>query len=308
MLRIPHSCLAILQISSKDMAKFCSRTCSLSTTALGWIQTRSIPVFLLPLLSALSALYPLLSALCSLLSTLCSLLFALCSLLSALCSLLSTLCSLLSTLYSFSLSLILYDIHTLSLSLFISKALYVYDELSFASGGIKKFVVTLSEDNAAKGLDFKVTIAWTDPPYPSSSIGATNLLNDIDLVVMTPGGTAYWGNGIAYGDRKNSVEQVHLSSTEEGDYSIYIKANSLDTSTQKVSIVITYPTDVYPTNKDGTFVVGPTTAESIPDNAAVTPSPTFPAPSSDAGLPAPSPTPDPDSVEEYTLSGFLLST
>merc|ERR1711968_78327 len=83
---------------------------------------------------------------------------------------------------------------------------------------------------------------------------------------------------------------------------IYIRANTLVTSTQKVSLVLTYPCDSYPSNKGTVYVTGPTSLTSLPTGLTeITASPTI-APSSVPPLPTASPTIDPPTVIKHTLN------
>ena len=135
------------------------------------------------------------------------------------------------------------------------------------SNQVVQFNLTISSSLAALNLFLKATIAWTDEPYPACSSGQKNLINDIDLLVVTPSKLAYWGNNVANGDYLNPVEMVYLDSVSEiGIYSIYLRANNLK-SPQNVSLVLTYPT--------GTDIIGPRSVQQIPSiSEVVTPSPT----------------------------------
>ena len=84
--------------------------------------------------------------------------------------------------------------------------LFVYDNLVVASGSISQFSLTVDTSQASLHLKLKVSIAWTD--IPGSSTSAKTLVNDIDLLVVTPGHVAYWGNGQENGDRLHTKEQV----------------------------------------------------------------------------------------------------
>lgn len=68
----------------------------------------------------------------------------------------------------------------------------------------------------------RITLAWTDYPGNHSSPAATQLVNDLDLIVTAPGGTVYRGNGFdetgsglslpgGDADRANPVENVWLA-------------------------------------------------------------------------------------------------
>ena len=73
----------------------------------------------------------------------------------------------------------------------------------------------------------KVTIVWTDPP--SSPAAKIHLVNDLDLVVVTPKGDKMFGNGGKSSvkqtrdepDQLNNVEQVEMETTDPvGKYNI----------------------------------------------------------------------------------------
>jgi len=70
---------------------------------------------------------------------------------------------------------------------------------------------------------FKATLAWTDPPADPG--GARVLVNDLDLVVVTPDGKVFYGNhflGRNAPDRTNNVEQVYLPRPAPGDYTVRV--------------------------------------------------------------------------------------
>lgn len=74
-----------------------------------------------------------------------------------------------------------------------------------------------------------ITLAWTDP-YGATSAG-TELVNDLDLVVTSPGGSRYWPNRKDWTggsvDRKNNVEQVYVSAPGSGTWSIQVEGYSV---------------------------------------------------------------------------------
>jgi hypothetical protein len=138
-------------------------------------------------------------------------------------------------------------------------ALFVFDCLTLTSNQVVQFNFTISASLAASDHFLKVSIAWTDMPYSASSSGQKNLI--------TPSKLAHWGNNIANGDFLNPVEMVYLDSlSENGIYSIYIRANNLLKS-QNVSLVFTYP--------NRTDIIGPMSVQQLPSvSGVVTPSPT----------------------------------
>lgn len=75
---------------------------------------------------------------------------------------------------------------------------------------------------------FKATLAWTDP---SALPGAPRtLVNNLDLVVITPGGQRLYGNaGTQSGSRDtvNNVEQVYITKPTPGTYTIRVLGQSV---------------------------------------------------------------------------------
>lgn len=60
--------------------------------------------------------------------------------------------------------------------------------------------------DAEAGIDFRVTLSWIDPP--TTAFAAVQLVNDINLAVVSPGGTTHtmWTSGVA--DSVNVNERV----------------------------------------------------------------------------------------------------
>jgi serine protease AprX len=90
------------------------------------------------------------------------------------------------------------------------------------------------------GLPLRVTLAWTDKP-------AHGLQQDLDLVVVTPGGQRLMGNpNMARGpwaksDHRNNLEQVVLAEPEAGEYRIQVLAYNTpyEKENQGFSLVVT---------------------------------------------------------------------
>jgi hypothetical protein len=81
---------------------------------------------------------------------------------------------------------------------------------------------------------FKATLAYTDVPGFPGAIPA--LVNDLDLEVVAPDGTVYYGNQFSAGesipnpparDSLNNVEGVHLASPVPGEYLIRVRAQNV---------------------------------------------------------------------------------
>lgn len=82
----------------------------------------------------------------------------------------------------------------------------------------------------------RATIAWTDPPNILWAV--KNLLNDLDIMVISPSGVVVHGNNIP-GDEFNTVERVVIDTPEVGEYIVYVTAKVLVVHSQAYGIVIT---------------------------------------------------------------------
>ncbi len=100
---------------------------------------------------------------------------------------------------------------------------------------------------------FKVNLVWSD--YPSIPGALTHLVNDLDLVVESPGGDIYRGNqyvgGIGFSsdseinatstDTANNVEGVTINnSLETGMYMVYVDAANVPQGPQPFAVSIEY--------------------------------------------------------------------
>jgi hypothetical protein len=82
-----------------------------------------------------------------------------------------------------------------------------------------------------------VTIVWNDPP--NVVWAAKNLLNDIDLMVVSPKGEVFYGNN-RKGDEFNPVEKVVINHPVKGEYKVHVTSKQfVYGSSQSYSIVIT---------------------------------------------------------------------
>ena len=102
--------------------------------------------------------------------------------------------------------------------------------------------VTNQVEVTEQGL-LKVVLVWTDPP--SSSVAATNLVNDLDLTVTGPDGT-FLGNVMAAGvsvmggahDRLNNVEVVLLPTASAGTWTVTVAPHQLPVAPQGYALVV----------------------------------------------------------------------
>ncbi len=87
------------------------------------------------------------------------------------------------------------------------------------------------------GRDFKVTLAWVDPPAAPAS--KQTLLNNLDLIIEDPQGRIFYGNdfrGQGQADTANNVEQIHIKDAVPGEYKITVRGTRLDRP-QKFALV-----------------------------------------------------------------------
>ena len=98
------------------------------------------------------------------------------------------------------------------------------------------------------GNPLRVTLAWTD--YPGSLSASKALVNDLDLEVIAPNGTHYYGNGGTYTagssclrngvwDACNNLEGVIIPGAEYGAYTIVVHGANVPSGPQPFSMAAT---------------------------------------------------------------------
>jgi uncharacterized repeat protein (TIGR01451 family) len=90
----------------------------------------------------------------------------------------------------------------------------------------------------------RVMLAWTDPPASLSA--AKQLVNDLDLKVVGPGGATYYGNGVVGGDRTNNVEGIVIDNPPVGQYSIEVRGFNVPIASQPYALAVAGPLDNTP--------------------------------------------------------------
>lgn len=122
------------------------------------------------------------------------------------------------------------------------RALFVVDaaDRSIPERKIVEFYFLLNEDT---GIDLRATLAWVDPPASEES--SIQLINDLDLTVVSPSGEQYrmWESGA---DNRNVVERVIVGSNDidtdnDGEWRVAVSSAALTTETQPYSLVVTGP-------------------------------------------------------------------
>jgi hypothetical protein len=148
------------------------------------------------------------------------------------------------------------------------------------SGGLSTGASASYQYNVSAGAPLKVSLVWSD--YPSTESAAKNLVNDLNLVVTTPGGATYRGNVFSGGwsqtggsaDDTNNVENVYIQSPAAGVWTVQVSAANVPNGPQPFALVVdgnfggTAPTAT-PTNT-------PAPATATPTNTSVPPTVTSP--------------------------------
>ena len=106
------------------------------------------------------------------------------------------------------------------------------DDVSINTGDNTPYVYSVG----TAGQPLHVTLSWSD--YPGSPDAAVELVNDLDLAVVGPDGTHYWGNGVTNGDRLNNVETVDLPSAAAGTYTIHILGHNVPQGPQHAALTL----------------------------------------------------------------------
>eukprot|EP01041_Mallomonas_annulata_P005578 gene5578-11237_t len=111
--------------------------------------------------------------------------------------------------------------------------LYVAESETLESLNRRLYSVMVEDVNTP----LRVCIAWNDPV--NVYWAAKSLLNDLDLMVTSPSGKVFYGNG-RRGDERNPVERVVVSAPETGKYTISVTAKQLvESGSQQYALVIT---------------------------------------------------------------------
>jgi len=119
---------------------------------------------------------------------------------------------------------------------------YVDETTGISTKNRRNYQYTLSG-----GQPFKVSLVWTD--YPSTEIAARNLVNNLNLLVISPSGVKYKGNVFANGwsktggkaDVVNNVENVYIQSAEAGTWTVRVIGKNVPMGPQPFALVVKGP-------------------------------------------------------------------
>jgi len=126
---------------------------------------------------------------------------------------------------------------TFNLTYFDAAAATNYSSLRVGNGVTKTFAVPV----VTTAQPLVVTLTWTDPAGSLSA--ASQLVNDLDLKVTSPGGVETLGNHRFYTSRdtRNNVEQVIILTPVVGTYTVSVVGTRvLVGSPQDYALVITH--------------------------------------------------------------------
>lgn len=113
---------------------------------------------------------------------------------------------------------------------------------ALTTGGEHTYKITVGETNAGT---YSVTMGYTD--YYALSGSGKKLVNDLDLVVTSPGGTIFYPNHLGMRDHTNNVETIDFTASEVGDYTVSVQGyNVTSGGAQKYALVMRGPDTAVP--------------------------------------------------------------
>jgi serine protease AprX len=104
---------------------------------------------------------------------------------------------------------------------------------------------TYTFDIGSSNVPFKVSLVWSD--YPASTAAWQALVNDLDLVLVGPGGITYRGNVFGSGwsvtgggaDTANNVENVYVLRPSPGTWTVRVEGANVPQGPQPFALVAT---------------------------------------------------------------------
>ena len=81
-----------------------------------------------------------------------------------------------------------------------------------------------------------ITLCWSD--YPATLSAANQLVNDLDLTVVTPDGVTHYPNGLTSADRLNNTEGVDVSCATTGTIHVTVRGYNVPNGPQPYALVI----------------------------------------------------------------------
>ncbi len=93
---------------------------------------------------------------------------------------------------------------------------------------------------SSSSKELRLTLAWSD--HPGTISASKHLVNDLDLVIKTPGGIVHKGNDFTapYDDHRddiNNVEGIRIGTPSAGIYTLTVKGHNVPMGEQRFAIV-----------------------------------------------------------------------
>eukprot|EP00602_Paraphysomonas_sp_CaronLab_P004391 CAMPEP_0185032648 /NCGR_PEP_ID=MMETSP1103-20130426/20895_1 /TAXON_ID=36769 /ORGANISM="Paraphysomonas bandaiensis, Strain Caron Lab Isolate" /LENGTH=1029 /DNA_ID=CAMNT_0027568623 /DNA_START=299 /DNA_END=3388 /DNA_ORIENTATION=+ len=111
--------------------------------------------------------------------------------------------------------------------------LYIADNEGISEMTRRTYTVVVEHND----FDLKASVAWNDPP--NVVWAAKNLLNDLDLMIISPTGEVFYGNN-RRGDEFNAMEKVVIHKAPKGEYTVHVTCKKLHVLEEQLySLVIT---------------------------------------------------------------------
>ncbi len=107
-------------------------------------------------------------------------------------------------------------------------------EGTLRSGQSESFEVTVVNTN----VPLRVTLAWADYPLRSWAAYYYEVVNDLDLKVVSPSSEEFWGNDIDGGDWRNTIDRVMIENPEPGTYTVSVIAYNIMVTGSLPALVI----------------------------------------------------------------------
>ncbi|QHI67935.1 S8 family serine peptidase [Tichowtungia aerotolerans] len=85
------------------------------------------------------------------------------------------------------------------------------------------------------------TLVWSDPP--ASLLSSLQLVNDLDLILISPSGVTNRPNGLVSADHTNNVEQVDLAVCETGLWTMVVSGYSVPEGPQSYALFSSFSGD-----------------------------------------------------------------
>ena len=115
--------------------------------------------------------------------------------------------------------------------------LALIDTNSLSTGQTNVFTYSVSSGSTNKII---ATMAYAD--YWGTAGSGKQLINDLDLTVIKPGGTTNYANGRTSVDATNNVEMIELAADEAGTYTVKVVARTVPSgTTQAYALVVRGP-------------------------------------------------------------------